>query len=79
MFESKAKAGKIEEVMTAIVAEGIVENYSCTPTDAHIQEIAQSAEPALATKGKNCRSKRWDSESKIMDLHSGINFLLEDN
>ena len=47
----QARAGKIGEIMTAIVAEGNRQKLFLSPTDVHIQ-IAQSAEPAWHPRGR---------------------------
>ena len=47
----QAKAGKMSEIMTAIVAEGHRRKLFLAPTEAHIQ-AALSAEPALRPRGR---------------------------
>ena len=47
----QAKAGKIGETMTAVVAEGNRKKLFLSPTDAHIQ-VAQSVEPPRRPRGE---------------------------
>ena len=47
----QAKAGKIKEIMTAIVAEGNRRKLFLSPTDVHIQ-VAQSVEPMWRPRGE---------------------------
>ena len=47
----QAKAGKIGEIMTAIVAEGNRKKLFLSPTDVHIQ-VAQSVEPPRRPRGE---------------------------
>ena len=47
----QARAGKMKEIMTAIVVEGSRQKLFLSPTDTHIQ-VAQSAEPAWRPRGR---------------------------
>ena len=47
----QAKAGKIKEIMTAVVAEGNRGKLFLSPTDAHIQ-VAQAVEPTWRPRGR---------------------------
>ena len=50
-LREQGRAGKIEEIMTAIVAEGDRRKLFLSPTEAHVQ-AALSAEPVSQPKGK---------------------------